>query len=41
MFVEDRQNLIAVLVANEAVDLVLRVSGSAALCKLDLRKPII
>lgn len=41
VFVEGRQILNAVLVANEAVDLVLRVSGSAALCKLDLRRPII
>ena len=37
-FVEGRQILDAILVANEVVDSVLRSNRSAILCKLDLEK---
>ena len=37
-FVEGRQILDAVLVANEAIDSIVRGNSSAVLCKLDLEK---
>ena len=37
-FVERRQILDAALIANEAIDLVLKKKGSGLICKLDIEK---
>ena len=37
-FIENRQILDATLVANEAIDSIMKGNGSAVLCKLDLEK---
>ena len=38
MFVEERQILDALLIANEAIDLMLRSNRVGVLCKLDIEK---